>query len=321
MIRFGIVGAAGIARKFARDLTFVKNASLTAVSARSEEKAKLYQKEYGCEHAFQSYEAMAKSDTIDAVYIATPHKFHKEQAMLFLKHHKHVLVEKPASVNAKEFEEMAAYALTQNLLLMEAMWTHFLPAIRVLVDDIKKGTYGKLLNATLKFGFPIAQFKDNDSRYLDPQLAGGSLLDLGIYPVSFVSLLQQSPFKSVQATSTFTKTGVDKTGTIKLVEKNGATYTLKHSMSRLTGDKAKLTFEHATIVIPGFHGAQSLKINGKTLSIPYEGEGFVHEIRAFVENLLNQSFENDIMSYDKTLKTMILMDQIRAEINLKYPFE
>lgn len=321
MIRFGIVGAGGIAKKFVRDLAFVKDAKLTAVSARSKEKAESYQKLFDCEFAFSSYETMAQSDAIDAVYIATPHSFHFEHAMLFIKHHKHVLVEKPITVNVTQAKTLFAYAKEQGVLVMEAMWTHFLPAIRYLVDEMEKGTYGKLLKVDIHFGFPLSPFRTTDDRLLNPNLAGGSLLDLGIYPVSFISLLKPTHITKIVAKAKFTKTGVDHYGHIKLIDDKQTHYMLKHSISRLLGDKALLHFQKAKIILPGFHGCQTLIINKKIMKLPHEGEGFVDEIKAFVNDINHHLLEDPIMSHEKTLKTMALMDNIREKIGLKYPFE
>jgi predicted dehydrogenase len=136
MIRFGIVGANGIARKFGRDIKLVENAKLTAVSARNSEKANKYKKEYEVDFAYPSYFELANSKEIDAVYIATPHNFHYEQAIMFMKHKKHVLIEKSVSVNEKQLREMIKVAKENNVLMMEAMWTHFLPSTRYVKDYI-----------------------------------------------------------------------------------------------------------------------------------------------------------------------------------------
>ena len=321
MIRFGIVGAGGIAHKFARDLKYVKNAELTAVSARSLESAKSHQTYFGCTYAFGSYEEMAKSDVIDAVYIATPHRFHKEHAILFMKNKKHVLVEKPAAVNATEFEEMVHIAKENKVLLMEAMWTHFLPATRYIIDQMNTHEFGDLKRVKINFGFFLSPTKSPDGRLLNPELAGGSLLDLGIYPVSFVFLLSKTPLTLHSTKAIFTKTGVDRSGKITLSDEHGVSYVLKHDMAKDIGNEATLQFEHAKIVMKEFHGCHKIIINHHMMDIPLEGEGFVHEIRAFVDDLLHQRLENTIMNYDKVLKTLTLMDEIRTRIGLKFPFE
>ncbi len=321
MIRFGIVGAGGIAKKFASDLKLVEHAKLTAVSARSNEKADNYKTYYGCEYAFGSYEEMAKSDVIDAVYIATPHRFHKEHAILFMHHNKHVLVEKPVSVNAKEFADMMEVAKTHKVLLMEAMWTHFLPATTYIVDQIKAHKFGKLLHAKLKFGFPIIPFTKKEGRILNPLLAGGSLLDLGIYPVSFMHWIVDQEIKDIKTKTKFTKSGVDKKGTIYITLKDNAEIQIKHSIASILGDHAILTFEKARIVMPKFHGNELFSINGKWEKRKHLGGGFVHEIQSFVHDIEMGFFEDPVMTHKKSLKTMKLMDTIREEMPLKYPFE
>ncbi len=321
MVRFGIVGAGGIAKKFGKGIKLVENASLVAVSARSKERAAVYKRQYHTEFAFGSYEEMAKSDAIDAVYIATPHNFHYEQAMLFLKHKKHVLVEKPISINTKEFDEMAKTAKENGVVLMEAMWTYFLPATKFLKTIIKHEILGKLKTATIVFGFPMTIGKNSEHRLLNPNLAGGGLLDLGIYPVDYYLLLKQGNTQSLTAKAEFSKSGVDLQGTIGLIDEAQTKFVLKYSLTKILGDRAKLDFEYGEIVMREFHGCQHIKLNGHWIPKPYEGEGFTHEIRAFVETIENNEPENQVMSLEQSRASMQLLDEIRTIIGFKYPFE
>jgi predicted dehydrogenase len=321
MVRFGIVGAGGIAKKFISDLKWVEHAELTAVSARTPEKASAYKKKYHAKYSFPTYEAMAKSDVIDAAYIATPHNFHFEQAILFMKNKKHVIIEKPIAVNALQYEEMMRVAKENNVVMMEAMWTYFLPATQWLTRVVKNNILGKLLKVHIVFGFPLTIGKSKEGRLLNPDLAGGGLLDLGVYPLNYYLLLKQGEIKSFNAKADFTKTGVDSAGVIGIIDDHKTEYILKYSLNKILGDKATLKFENGEVIMKNFHGCQEVILNGHSIPIPYEGEGFTHEIRSFVNTIENNESENDILPMSHSKESMLLLDKVRRQINLKYPFE
>lgn len=321
MIRFGIVGAGGIANKFISDLALVKDAKLSAIAARTPEKAAAYKKQYHPDFVFSSYEDMAKSDCIDAVYIATPHNFHYEQALLFIREKKHVFIEKPITVNQKQLDHLIEEAKKHQVLMMEAMWTYFLPAthwLRVILDH---QLLGKLKKAVVSFGFPLTIGKKTDHRLLDPNLAGGGLLDMGVYPINYYLLLSKAPIKSLSVKAQLTKTSVDGNGIIGIIDEDQTEFILKYSINKLLGDKAILKFEYGEIVMKDFHGCQEVKLNGHSIPIKYEGLGFTHQIRSFVDSINNNQLENPIVSLEHSRKSMALLDMIRKEIPLVYPFE
>ncbi|XMB71713.1 Gfo/Idh/MocA family oxidoreductase [Mycoplasmatota bacterium WC30] len=321
MVRFGIVGANGIARKFARDIVLTKNATLTAVSARTLEKANKYKEEYQVPFAYSSYLELAESKEIDAVYIATPHCFHYEQAILFMNHKKHVLVEKPIAVNQKQLNEMIKIAKKNNVLLMEAMWTHFLPSSQFIKKIIKSKTPGKLLEAHIDFGYSLINDYPDEKRLMNINLAGGSILDLGIYPISFYHFIKQVPIKSVSAKAEFTHTGVDASCDIDITDENDAHIYIRSSMNEKLPNHAKLIFENGSIELKDFSRSSQVYINDSKFDISFEGEGFVHEIRSFSESIMNKDIENSIMTHQASLSCLETMDKVRNIIELKYPFE
>ncbi|MBI9010180.1 MAG: Gfo/Idh/MocA family oxidoreductase [Tenericutes bacterium] len=318
MIRFGIVGASGIARKFESDIIFTDNAIITAVSARNKETAEIYKKEYGVPFAYGSYLELAESNEIDAVYIATPHNFHYEQAILFMKHKKHVLIEKSISVNETQLLEMIQVAKENNVLMMEAMWTHFLPSARYVKDYIQG--LGNLLEAYIDFGYDL--LADNPkNRILQPELAGGSILDVGVYPISFYHLIQKTPIKDISAKATFTDTGVDAAVDIKIIDENNAKIYIKSSINKLQSNDARLIYEDGIIEMKDFSRCKELYIDGDRIDIDFIGEGFPHQIDSFVKTIENNQRENNIMNFEASLKCMRTMDKVRNLIGLKYPFE
>jgi len=321
MIRFGIVGAGGIAQKFARDIKFSKGAIATAVASRNLDRANEFKDEHDIEYAFGSYEEMAKSDLIDAVYIATPHSFHMEQSILFMNHKKHVLCEKPIAVNVSQFEKMVASAKENNVLLMEAMWTRFLPATKKVRELVQSKKLGKLKHAYLEFGFEVMGLGGDEGRLFNANLAGGSLLDMGIYPVAYTLNITDQPIKSIQANAKKYKTGIDIECVVDVTFEDNSTAKLVSSFLEDRNTPGVIEFENGKIVIDNFWRSQKVSINGEEFDYPFIGEGFPYQINGFVETLEKGLLENDIMTHDQTRKSMAILDQIRKVIELKYPFE
>jgi len=321
MIRFGIVGAGGIAQKFVRDIQFCEGAIATAIASRNIEKANKFKDEHNIEFAFGSYEAMAKSDLIDAVYIATPHNFHMEQSILFMKHKKHVLCEKPIAVNVEQFEKMVASAKENKVLLMEAMWTRFLPSTLKVREVIASKSLGEFKNAYLEFGISVLGLKNDPGRLFNPNLAGGSLLDVGIYPIAYTLNLTEAPVKDFTAKAEFSKTGVDTEVIIDFVFEDDTKITCVSSFKEERNKPGVLEFENGKIVAENFWRSQKITIGEDIYEYPFIGEGFPYQINSFVKSLNKGDLENEIMTHDQSRKSMKLLDEIRKLIGLVYPFE
>lgn len=321
MIRFGIVGAGGIAQKFARDITFCEGAVASAVASRSLDRAIKFKDDHDIEFAFGSYEEMAKSDKIDAVYIATPHNFHMEQSILFMNNKKHVLCEKPIAVNVEQFEKMVSSSINNKVLLMEAMWTRFLPVTQKVREAVISKKLGKFRNAYLEFGFPVIGVGGDTGRLFNPDLAGGSLLDMGIYPVAYTLNLTDAPVRELKAKAEFSKTGIDTECIVDFVFDDDSKVTCVSSFKEERNSPGVLEFENGLITIDNFWSSQKVKIGSDTYEYPFIGEGFPYEINSFVKTLNNGELENDIMTHDQTRKSMELLDKIRKSIGLVYPFE
>lgn len=320
MIRFGIVGAGNIAHTFAEDVKFSKDAVITAVASRDLNKAEAFKEQYDIQYAFGSYEELAKSDKVDAIYIATPHNFHMEQSVLFMNHKKHVLCEKPIAVNVEEFEKMVAAAKENNVLLMEAMWTRFLPVTLEVREIVKSKKLGKLKHADIEFGFDM-KGRAEEGRLFNINLAGGSLLDVGIYPVAYTLNITDKPIKTIEATASFYKTGIDTECIINIVFEDESTAELISSFKENRNNIAVLDYEKGKVIVQDFWSSQKYFINDEEFSLPHIGNGFSYQIDSFVDTLDKGLLENSIMTHDQTRKTMVLLDKIREIIGLKYPFE
>ena len=321
MIRFGIVGAGGIAEKFAKDIKFVDNAKAVAIASRNLDKANVFKDKFDIEHAFGSYEEMANSDLIDAVYIAVPHNFHKEQSIMFMNHKKHVMCEKPIAVNAKEFEEMVKSATKNEVLLMEAMWTKFIPATKKVREVVASNELGAFKHAYLEFGADITGLGGDKGRWFNYNLAGGSLLDLGVYPVAYTLNLTDKPIKSIDAKAKFFHTGIDTECKIEIVYEDDTSVSLVSSFLEDRAAPGIIEFENGTITAYDFWKSQKIKVNDQVFKYPHKGDGFPYEIEAFATTLENGLLENEFMTHEQTRKSMQLLDRIREIIGLKYPFE
>lgn len=206
-IRWGILAPGSIAHKFVRGLELLEDAKVVAVGSRSIGRAETFAQQYGIAKAYGSYEELASDPDIDIVYVATPHSAHKECALLCLKAGKAVLCEKPFTVNTKEAEEVIQYARESKLFLMEAMWIRYLPVIIKVREWLYKGVIGEVKMLKADFGFRIEW--NPEGRLLNPALAGGALLDAGIYPVSFASMVFGKQPVEIKSMSYIGTTGVD----------------------------------------------------------------------------------------------------------------
>ncbi len=319
-IRWGIIGLGKIADKFASDLLTVDDSELYAVASRTQNKADAFAHKYKASQAYGSYEALAKDSKVDAVYIATPHVFHKENTLLCLKNGIAVLCEKPFAMNSDEVKEMIDCAKANNVLLMEALWTCFLPHYMHVLELIQNKKYGNIIKLEADFGFKPDY--DETSRVLKKSLGGGSLLDIGIYPI-FTALSILGIPKNIKANATFFENEVDSSCTMVFQYPDKIEAHLKSTLLEETTTEAIIYCEQATIRINSrFHEPSTVTIisNGKekTLDFGYSTIGYNYEVIHF-NNLLKQGkIESDIMSFSFSKKLIKLLDKVSQLIDLKY---
>ncbi len=324
-IRWGILACGGIARKFADDLTHAKNGHLAAVSSRDIKRAQEFASHYDSRvKAFGSYEAMLSSGEIDVVYIASPHGLHYEHTMLCLEAGIPVLCEKAFAINSKQVAAMIAKAREKKLFLMEALWTRFHPSIAKLQEIIASGVIGEIKHVVADFGFK-AEY-DEEARWFNPHLTGGSLLDIGIYPLFISKLLLGQPLE-MKATGVMAPSGVDMNCSIATKYASGATASLFSTFAAQTDTTCTVYGTLGKIYMhPRFH-----ETKGMTLTI-YGGEetvmeterlgwGYSYEADAVQEDLHAGRTENAWMTHQFSQELMGLLDEIRSQIGLTYPNE
>jgi predicted dehydrogenase len=319
-IKWGILGCGKIANKFAEDLMTVPNAKVFAVASRDIEKAKDFGNVYNVINYYGSYQELVLDQDIDVIYIATPHVFHYEQTMMCLTHKKAVLCEKPFAMNTSQVEKMIALAQKNNVFLMEALWTYFLPHYNYVLEYIDSKELGEVKTLTADFGYTTTF--DPKGRVFNKNLGGGSLLDIGIYPL-FAALSILGYPEEISAQATIGETGIDEDCSIQLQYKNGAIASLFSAVTQQTATKAIIELEKGTILINSrFHEPSSIIIykDGKSKPLEFEvtTNGYSYEAIHVQEMILQNRTESTIMSFEKSLQLMSLLDTVRDKIGLHY---
>lgn len=317
---WGILGCGHIAHKFAEDLLATQGATLYAVGSRSLEKAERFKQQHQAHKAYASYEELVKDSEVDIVYIATPHTHHKEVTLLCLQHHKAVLCEKPFAMNFQEVEVMIAFAKAQKTFLMEALWTYFLPHYNFVLQTIQSGELGVVNSIKADFGIDVP--KDSSHRLYTKSLGGGSLLDVGIYPL-FAALSIIGVPNSIQAKATFDSNGIDLNCDMELTYPNQVKASLFSAINKETDTTCLIELEKGTILINSrFHDTANVTItkNGtsETIDFPVTVHGYHYEIVHCQEMLAKGNTESTIMTFDKSIQLITLLDSVRKKIGLVY---
>lgn len=325
-IRWGILGCGKIANKFASDLKLVLDAKLAAVASRDPAKGSEFKNLHQVPLLFNTYEAMLSSSEVDVVYIATPHGFHFEHTMLCLNHGKPGLCEKAFALNYQQLEAMILLAKSRNIFLMEAFWTKFLPQYEKVVEIINSGEIGELKLIQADFGFcapePLAQ------RLYDPALGGGSLLDIGIYPV-FLAQSLLGPPTEIRALMTSYSSRVDEQCAIIMKFSNGSLAILSSTFAADTPVEGMISGTKGRIHMRDrFHNAISkleiVRGKGSPEIIEVfreEGFGYQFEARHVGECLRKGLNESPVMTHADSLALMQTLDLIRKECGIRYPVD
>lgn len=323
-IRWGILATGWIAEQVTEAINAQPDAVCVAVGSRSQASADKFGDEWGIPRRYPTYEALAADPDVDVIYIATPHNLHYENMKLCLNAGKHVLCEKPLTVNAAQARECLNLAKEKGLFLMEAMWMKFIPAIQQVQAWVKDGRIGpiRLLQANFAFNIPF----NPQGRLYDPALAGGALLDMGIYPATLVHLLLGKPERILSA-AYLGETGVDELNTAIWQYADGAQAVLTSTQRLERPCDAFITGSQGYIHLHEnfWHSQQlTLKQNGQaaeTVQIPYEGNGYGYQVREVHDCLRAGKLESAVVSHADTLQIMTLLDEMRGQWGLIYPFE
>lgn len=323
-IRWGILGTGNIAKQFARGLATATDVELVAVGSRSQESADAFGAEFNVPHKHASYDDLANDPQVDAVYVATPHTLHQENTLMCLNAGKAVLCEKPFAINTQQAETMVGLAREKGIFLMEAMWSRFFPIMIRLREMLAEGVIGEVRMLQADFGFR-AGFNPQ-SRLFNPELGGGGLLDVGIYPVSLASMIFGPPSR-ITGMAHLGETGVDEQAAMILGYEGGQLASLwtgirinTQQEAILLGTEGRIRLHNRwwmptqmTITRPGQ--------DDELIELPFEGNGYNYEAEEVGRCLRAGKLESDVIPLDETLSIMRTLDEIRAQWGLKYPME
>lgn len=296
---------------------------IVACAARELRKAQRFASVQNITHAVESYDALAKHPEVDAVYVATTHNAHYKNVMLCLQAGKHVLCEKPLTVNAQQAQKLYDYAKEQNLFLMEAVWTRFLPAIRALETTLQNGEIGEILS--LNATFAISGEFTAKHRLKDPETAGGSLLDLGIYPITMSYIVFGQAPSTIQSFPAIGNTGVDERAYMLFEYEGNKHASLCCSFSHNLPTEAVIGGSKGFIRVPDFLGAKSYSVHmpdGSSQEYDYsyeDGDNFKFEIEEFHRCLEKAEIESELIPAAESLSVMQTMDTLRKQWGLVYP--
>jgi len=324
-IRWGIVGAGYIAGNFVSGLKSLEDAEVAAVGSWPPGQAAQFGERFGIPRRYDSYEALAQDKEIDIFYIGTPHALHREHTLMMLEAGRPVLCEKPAAINAKQVEDMIAVARRKNIFFMEAMWNMFFPATQKALELIKGGAIGDVRMLEADFGF-AAGF-DPKARLFNPEMGGGSLLDVGCYGVALAQAVFGQTPERVTAMGDIGQSAVDEQAAMILGYKGGALAVLHSAIRTNTKHEAWIYGTQGMIHIPCHFWSPDriiLKREGQPdEEFKYErfGNGYTYEAIEVQKCIYAGKKENEIASHAKSIAVMRTMDRIRAVMGVKYPME
>ncbi len=335
-IRWGIIAPGGIAEKFATGIAAAANGELYGVCSRSLERAQSFMQKFGGEQAYASEAEIAADPNIDIIYVANPHPYHLESALTCLNAGKAVLCEKPMTVNAESTRKLVRAARENEVFLMEAMWSRFLPTLTALRDILQRGILGEVRMVSANFGFRVEELEPSH-RLLALELAGGALLDVGIYPLAFCSMVLGRP-ERIQSSAYLGSTGVDEQfsavfeyGNGVLANVSGAVQTQTNQEAWIYGTKGAVKLEspwwcgsrlRLFRVDPAANNLAPRNVGEEEIiDLPFESNGYNCEAEAVAESLLKGETESAVMPLDESIELAETMDIMRQAWGLVYPCE
>jgi len=321
-IKWGIIGLGNIAHQFAKDLMLVEEAELVAVASRNLDKAQEFAANYDCKKAYGSYDAIINDADVDILYIATPHHSHAALTIKALQNNNHVLCEKPIALNYNDALQMIQASKENNTFFMEAFWTRFNPSFREAFSKIKNGEIGEVKYINADFAFCAEKLGGDGNRKTDVALGGGSLLDIGVYPLFLSYMLLGTPAE-ILAKSNFHKTGAD-LQTSMILQYDNAQAILHSSFVSTSNMKATINGTEGRINLNAlWHEAQSYTLTKNNHKVEYLlptiGKGFTYEIEECHQCIKENQIESLLWSHQNSLELIKMVDEVRDQIGLEYP--
>lgn len=322
-IKFGILATGNIANSMAKAVQNLEEIACCAAASRTYEKAKAFADKWGFQKAYGSYEELVNDPEIDLIYVASPHSHHYEHAKLCLEHGKHVLLEKAFTVNVSQAEELIALSERKGLLLAEAFWPRYMPTRKMLEDLIAQGTIGEVQAVMADFGAPLSHVE----RMWNPNLAGGALLDLGVYPINFALQIFKSPVQKIQSDAVMSPQGVDHMNGITLTFDDNKIAVLHSNMLACMGNRGVVYGDKGFIELYEINNPKEIRVfnQNKELTASYPApeqiNGYEYEVLACVRAINAGQIECEEMPHSETLRLMRILDTVREQWGFKLPCE
>lgn len=322
-VNVGIMGTGKIAGVMAETLRKMNGVKCYAAASRTKERARRFGSMYDVEQCYGSYEEMAQDEKVDLIYIATPHSEHYENAKLCIENGKAVLCEKAFMANAVQAREVLELAEQRGVLVAEAMWIRYMPMYRTIKDALDSGILGDIRMVTANLAYNI----DTKERMLNPALAGGTLLDLSVYPINFASMILGTEVEKVTSACVYTDTGVDRQESITLTYQNGSMAVLNGSMSAVSDRRGGIYGTKGYAIVENINNFESMSVyNASHEKIAFyerseQISGYEYEVEACIKALREGWKQCPEMPHAEILRIMELMDGLRREWDITYPFE
>lgn len=319
----GIIGTGKIAAVMANTVNKMKNVKLYGVASRDKVRAEVFAAKYGCKKAYGLYQELVEDKKVELIYIATPHSEHYENIKLCIEHGKPVLCEKAFTANAAQAEEVIRLAEEKGVFLTEAIWTRYLPMLTTIREVLGSGVIGEIKTLTANLGYDI----DHIERLTSPALAGGALLDVGVYTLNFAMMLLGSDIERISSCCTLSDTGVDEQNTITLQYCDKKTAVLNSSMVSQSDRKGILYGTKGFAIVENINNFESIAVydtDYKQTAIykrPKQISGYEYEVEASIRAIRSGLTECPEMPHGETIRIMKMMDELRREWGIVYPFE
>ena len=324
-LRVGILGTGSMAGVMARAIAKMKNTEAVAVGSRSLEKAESFAKEYGIPAAYGSYEELYEDETVDIIYVVTPHSHHARYAGECIEHGKPCIVEKSFTANAREAEELIRKAENAGVFITEAIWTRYMPMVQMIREAVFSGKIGRICSVTANLGYAVSQRE----RVIEPSLCGGALLDVGIYALTFISMILGDEFSELKASAVLSDKGTDLDNHVTMTVRHEGTPVLCSFYSSIdcpTDRNGVIYGTDGYIVVGNVNNFEFLEIYDSAhrlterIEAPSQpGTGYEYQFEACRKALAEGALECPEMTHQETVRIMEIMDQMRREMGVVYP--
>jgi len=323
-MKIGILATGKIAHTMAETLTKMHGVEKYAVASRTLEKAQAFQREMGFTKAYGSYEDLCKDPEVELVYIASPHSEHYSNMKMCIEHNKPILCEKSFCINYNQAKEVLDLAEDKGVFCTEAIWTRYMPSRKIIDDLLDSGIIGDVYLVVANLGYSIK----HHARIVNPKLGGGSLLDVGVYPINFAQMVYKEFPESIKGFCTYTNTGVDETDTYIFTYKGKKQAYLYATMDGLTDRSGLIYGTKGFLKVTNINNPEKIEVYldrsnkpSKVYKVPKQISGYEYQVEESINCIKKQRIESEFMPHAETLDILKIMDALRNDMKIVYPFE